>query len=419
MANCTDATITANDDRMSHQSGAATATGDSHHHQDKRNQADTAADTSPSATQVRDNLLYTEDLGFFPMRKDPRYTFYRHPKHEKFDINNEDVLHVIEEADLLEHLELLQVSRSNKSIEVRFNTERAAQHFVGCDFSLNGDRFAFRSNAQRRLRVSIHGVHPNISDASLECELSQYFGGILDIRRDTKQYKNKVYQTGTRTFIITELYRHIPRSCRIFNRWCLVYYTGQPYTARKAQTPIESRQNNEPSNSDKEESMSTSDTESNSQKDLSDDRSDASFETVEEKDIGFTSKRNIDRECEPPTSKKQKSDKGNCFDMEIMIQQLTTVVRELEEHDFRNVAEVFGEDRSDEIDGVISNMICLVETARDISNVPSEQLVLYEKLQKREKQIRTEAMHDSYIQTGFYKNHFLRMKRLRDERASL
>ena len=105
--------------------------------------------------------------------------------------------------------------------------------------------------------------------------------------------------------------------------------------------------------------------------------------------------------------------------MELMIQQLTTVVRELEEHEFRNVAEVLGEDRSDEIDGVISNMICLVETARDISNVPSEQLVLYEKLQKkREKQISTDAMHDSFVHTGFHKKHFLRMKRLRDECAS-
>ena len=413
MANGTDATTTAIDDMMSHQSGAATHTGDSHHHQDKRNQADTAADTSPSATQVRDNLLYTEDLGFFPMRKDPRYTFYRHPKHEKFDINNEDVLHVIEEADLLEHMELLQVSRSNKSIEVRFNTERAAQHFVGCDFSLNGDRFAFRSNAQRRLRVSIHGVHPNISDASLECELSQYFGGILDIRRDTKQYKNKVYQTGTRTFIITELYRHIPRSCRLFNRWCLVYYTGQPYSARKKTTEPEKL------DKDDDESMSTSDAGENSQNDNSDEESSASFETVEEKDIGFSSKRNIDRGNEEPCTKKQRPDKDNCFELELMVNQLTTVVRELEEHEFRNVADVLGEERSDEIDGVIANMICLVGTARDVGDIPSEQLVLYEKLEKkRAKQISNEAMHDSFVHTGFYKKHFLRMKRLRDERAS-
>ena len=105
--------------------------------------------------------------------------------------------------------------------------------------------------------------------------------------------------------------------------------------------------------------------------------------------------------------------------MGLMIQQLTTVVRELEEHEFRNVANVLQEDQSKEIDGAISNLICLVETARDISNVPSEQLVLYDKLQKkRDKQISTEAMHDSFVHTGFYKKHFLRMKRLRDERAS-
>ena len=162
------------DDPMSHPKEAAALARDSNHTKENRNQADTAADTSPPAAQVvegpRENLIYTEDLGFLPMRKDPRYTFYGHPKHERFNITNEDVLHVIEEAELLEHLELLQVSRSSKSIEVRFDSERAEQHFVGWDFSLKGDRFTFWANAQRRLRVSIHCVHPKISDASLECE---------------------------------------------------------------------------------------------------------------------------------------------------------------------------------------------------------------------------------------------------------
>ena len=58
--------------------------------------------------------------------------------------------------------------------------------------------------------------------------------------------------------------------------------------------------------------------------------------------------------------------------MELMVSQLATIVRELEEHEFRNVVEVLGEDRNDEIDGVIANMICLAETARDIDNVPAE-----------------------------------------------
>ena len=34
------------------------------------------------------------------------------------------------EHDLLQNLELLQVSRRNKSIEIRFDSEQTAQHFV-------------------------------------------------------------------------------------------------------------------------------------------------------------------------------------------------------------------------------------------------------------------------------------------------
>ena len=117
-------------------------------------------------------------------------------------------------------------------------------------------------------------------------------------------------------------------------------------------------------------------------------------------------------------NKKQKPDKKNCFDMELMMKQLTTVVRELEEHEFWNVADVLGEDRSAEVDDVLGSMICLVKPARNINNIPSEQLVFYEKVKKkREKQISNEAMHDSFVHTGFYKKHFLRMKRLRDEHS--
>ena len=65
-----------------------------------------------------------------------------------------------------------------------------------------------------------------------------------------------------------------------------------------------------------------------------------SFETVEEKDI---SKRNIEREGEEPSNKKQKPDKDNCFDIELMIKQLTTVVRELEKHESQNVIAAPGE----------------------------------------------------------------------------
>ena len=125
----------------------------------------------------RENSLYPKDLGFPP-------------------IKNKDDLHAIEEAQLREHLELLlQVSRSNKSIKVRFHSERAAQEFVDCEITLNGNNFALWSNAQRRVRAPIHGVHPSISDATLEYELIPYFGGVLNIKREAKQYKTKQYPT--------------------------------------------------------------------------------------------------------------------------------------------------------------------------------------------------------------------------------
>ena len=105
--------------------------------------------------------------------------------------------------------------------------------------------------------------------------------------------------------------------------------------------------------------------------------------------------------------------------MELMISRLTAIVRKLEEHEFRNIAEVLGEDRNDEIDGVIANMVCLAETGRDISNFPGEQKPFYEKLRKkREKNISNEAMHDSFVHTGFYEKYLPRVQRLRDERAS-
>ena len=98
------------------------------------------------------------------MWKDSRYTLNWHLKNKKFDVKNEDVLYAIEACQLLEPL---QVSTSNKSIENRFDSERAAQQFVGCEISVNGNSFAFQSNAQRRLSVSIHGMHSSISDAAL------------------------------------------------------------------------------------------------------------------------------------------------------------------------------------------------------------------------------------------------------------
>ena len=102
-----------------------------------------------------------------------------------------------------------------------------------------------------------------------------------------------------------------------------------------------------------------------------------------------------------------------------MIGELTSIVRELEEHESRNIVEVLREDRSYEIGGVIASMVCLAETAQDINKVPVEQKPFYKKLRKKgEKNISNEAIYDSFDHTGFYEKYLLRMQRLRDERTS-
>ena len=87
----------------SHPKEAAIRTGDNHQPTTENHQGDEiAAHTTLSAPPVvqgqQENLPYSEDLGFLPMRKDPRDMFDIHPKSHKFDIKNKDVLHAIKEV---------------------------------------------------------------------------------------------------------------------------------------------------------------------------------------------------------------------------------------------------------------------------------------------------------------------------------
>ena len=103
------------------------------------------------------------------------------------------------------------MSRSNKFIEIRFESEQAAQDFLTYDITIRGSKVAFRCNAFRRLRVSIHGVQPKVSDVALEYKMQNHFGGVTDVRKDISSYKRKRYETRSRFRIVIELYEHIPR----------------------------------------------------------------------------------------------------------------------------------------------------------------------------------------------------------------
>ena len=112
----------------------------------------------------------------------------------------------------------------------------------------------------------------------------------------------------------------------------------------------------------------------------------------------------------------RKKEKVLSSEMELMVCQLTTIVRNLEEHEFLNTVEVLGEDWNDGIDGVIVNMICLAETAQG-SRVPEEHKPFWKTKKERGEKYQQRSMLDSFVNTWIYKEYFLRIQRLRDERT--
>ena len=87
------------------------------------------------------------------------------PPSEKQNIWHQkwDVLQVIEDAQLLDQLQL--GSRSNKSIEVRFESERAAQHFYWLQHYFNWQQL----HIPEQCWETVEGAHPRCTPQHLWC----------------------------------------------------------------------------------------------------------------------------------------------------------------------------------------------------------------------------------------------------------
>ena len=193
----------------------------------------------------RRNLLYEECLGFIPNsmkgRQDPRYVYAKFfKKYKDFDFTNEEFLTIIEEMGLLQQLQVLQISKPNKSIDVLFRTEDATDIFVKKHIEIRGKPIPFIRKAKRILRVTVKGVHPEISYDMLLYELEQYIDHCSSIKHKEIHHRGMTFWDGTRQVFVTHLARHIPRSIKIGHRWCLVFYRGQPdHPGRPSQhTPV-------------------------------------------------------------------------------------------------------------------------------------------------------------------------------------
>ena len=112
--------------------------------------------------------------------------------------------------------------------------------FVKKHIATRGKSIPFIRKAKRILRVTVKGVHPEISDDMLLYELEPFIGHCSSIKHNENHHRGTTFRDGTRQVIVTHLARHIPRSIKIGNKWCLVFYRGQPdLLGRPAQqTPV-------------------------------------------------------------------------------------------------------------------------------------------------------------------------------------
>ena len=186
--------------------------------------------TRPEKPQVNQgiNLLYEQCLGFIPGslsgKRDPIYIYGKFPKdYKEFDFTRKDISQILEEAKLLQYLEILKISKPNKSIDVYFSTEDAAQFFIDKHIETRGKPMPFIRKANRILRVTISGIHPDLTDDELRSDLYEYIANVSSIRHTGRNYKEMVFKDGSRQLYVTNLTQHIPRSLKIGNRWCLVF----------------------------------------------------------------------------------------------------------------------------------------------------------------------------------------------------
>ena len=78
------------------------------------------------------------------------------------------------------------------------------------------------------MRVTIKGIHPDVTDDELRADLFEYAAHCSSIRHTDMNYKGVTIYDGTRQVFVTHLTKHIPRSIKIGNKWCLVFYRDQP-----------------------------------------------------------------------------------------------------------------------------------------------------------------------------------------------
>ena len=360
------------------------------------------------------NLLYEQCLGFIPGslrgKRDPRYVYAKFDKTYKgFDFTHEEILQTLEEVNLLQYLQLLQISKPNKSIDIRFRTEDAAEFFIQKHIEIRGKPIPFIRKAKRVLRVTIRGIHPDVTDDEVRADLIDYAEHVTSIRHTDRHYKGVVFYDGSRQVFVTHLTQHIPRSIKIGNRWCLVFYGGQPAPSRRPpRVPtIVITPPSEETHTSMESEEPGRDTSADNMSEVDSEKSETPQQTwVDEPmpEASQTSKRVREPEEGEVTNTPEKSKKKKDLDdFESILEHLKEIVAELESSQFNNIEEVLGLFPTVDVQRAVGSIIAMTGSTIPEENRPSHTKKYYKERKKVIRQnlcIRT--FHEELEKEGFY-----------------
>ena len=337
----------------------------------------TKTNVDAQVTNYNGNLLYEESLELIPGtlrdRQDPRYVFAKFPKQYKnFDFTNEDVLKVLEEEDLLQYLDLLQISKTNRSIDIRFRTEDAADFFVNKHIEIRRKPVPCIRKAKRVLKVVIKRVHPEMTNDELMMELIPYVEHASSVRNSDRHYNGVTFYDGTKQVFVTHLTRHIPRSMKIGNKWCLVFCKDQPVPDRRPPQPTPAAveaPSSEESNTHTELEEPGRGTSADELSEVTSETSEISLQIVVDEPMPEASQTS-QRVREPDeegteTEKKQKYSEEE--ELNSCVMHLREIVKELEEGEFKNIPEVLGIPAIEHVERAVGTMIALAGSITSIS----------------------------------------------------
>ena len=265
-----------------------------------------------------------------------------------------------------------------------FQTEDVADFFVSQHMEVREQPLPFVRKAKRILKVVVKEMS---SDLPMS-ELYDYIEHASSVRNSDRQYNGLTFYDSAKQIFVTYLKRHIPRSLKIGNRWCLVFDGGYPAPPRRpprVSTIAETPASEEPPSQMELEAPG----QGASVVEISDTNSEQSENSgkifIDEPmpEVSLTSKRvrkpeeRSKGEEKIVKKKEKKNDKEDTTEFDSCMEHLRVIVEELES------SNILGMEPSVDVERAIGTMIAMAGSTRSEGDIPSNCWKFY----KQRKQI--------------------------------